>query len=93
MYLCYQWRSQRGSRGRCPPLGLDSDKIIVVSVFHTTPQITFLYEKRSVATGRAYNSPRPPSRLGRGHPSLDSTTLGAGALTLAPSALGSAPYT
>jgi len=39
--------------------------------------------------GTSRRSPRPPSRLGRGHPSPDHTPLGAS--TLAPPALESAP--
>ena len=43
-------------------------------------------------TGGAHDAPRLPSRLGRRHPSPDSTRLGAGASTFAHLALGSARY-
>jgi len=44
-----QWRSQWAVTA-VVPLGLDSDKNIVVSVVHTTSQSRFsFYEKRSVA--------------------------------------------
>jgi len=59
------------------------------------------YAENAFAAGASSRTPlgelttfsRPPSRLGRGHPSPHSTPLDAGASSLARLALGSAPST
>ena len=94
VFTAQQWCSQAGGGGQSRPLTpktADSDKIIVVSVVHTTSHFSF-YEKCSVTWNMQKMHSRPrlhdtfqtPSRLGRRHPSPYSTPLGTCALTVGP---------